>query len=1110
MICLRCAAENGPLNRFCVHCGTQMGHSCLSCGFENPVESRFCGGCAARLQEVRADDHHGERRQLTVLFCDVVGSTELSQLLDPEDLRELIAVYQEICGHAVLAHQGHVAQYLGDGVVVYFGYPQSHEDEAQRAVRCGLDILEGVRALHASGRFAEQTSLDVRLGAHTGRVVVGPVGAGDRKERIALGDTPNIAARIQCHAGAGTLTVSDATWRIVEGYVTGECLGEFELKGVSKPMRLWLITGVSGSRERIEVASRLTPFVGRERERSILSEAWVDCQTGRSHFVLLRGEAGMGKSRLAQRFRDEVQFLATRVLFMRATPYSSNSPFQPAIELLEHLLVLERTAPPQDRLDHLEEGLRALGLAEPEAVVLFASLLSIPVDHRYAPLPISPARRHCRTLELFVELVAAVARTGPTLLLVEDLHWSDSSTVEMLELLVSTTPEVPLLGVFTARPEFELNAHWTTPITLRAIDLPKFERTEAETVVRGVALGKPVPSDVLRRILARSDGVPLFVEELTHSVLDSGMLKERAACWEAVGPVSPETIPATMDASLTARIDRLGASRATAQLAATIGRRFGLALLREVSERDEATLTRDLEHLVQAGLAWSVDDEADTYEFKHALVRDAAYNSLLRSARQSHHGRIARALRGRFAGQVASRPDLVAQHLTEAGEHEEAIPFWQAAGHQALARAAVLGAAGHFERAIDCLGRLPSTPERQESELELQILIVPLLMSVYGWGSIEVERACGRGLALAEELQRDDASYTLVWGLWSYSFLRGEMASALDLAERVLGMAQGSGSSMIQLTGHHAIAYTLVYRGEFQRALTEADAGLRLYDFEQERELANTFSVSSAVSLLASRGHALWMTGRVAEADDCWAEMIQLARDLQHPFSLASALGFALHGGGVRFSYPGQMDRLLGFADELIELSREADFFFWYADACWYRGIIAEAMGDAQRARSQMQEGRELFAQTGSQLSLVMMNVICAETFHRLGDEEEARLLLDAAEAEMIARQEGLMAPEIWRVRGRLLAGHGDRCAAEAAYRHAIERAQGQRAVSLELRAALDLHDLYADIGRGEEGRVLLAGLVHRFTQGRDRPELARARAIVNAPSCRPVITAGG
>ena len=1094
MICIRCGIENPASFRFCSNCGTQLGQACPKCGFENPAGSKFCGGCGTRLAEVRAEDARGERRQLTVLFCDMVGATALSQLLDPEDLRELIVSYQKVCGDAVLTHEGHVAQYLGDGVVMYFGYPRSHEDEAQRAVRCGLDILKGVVALRDSGKIPPDISLDVRLGAHTGRVLMGPVGAGDRIDQIALGDTPNIAARIQSEAEPGTLVVSDVTWKIVDGYFTGKCLGEWRLKGVSEPMRLWLVTGESPSRERVEVAGTLRPFVGRERERSVLEQAWEDSRAGRSHFVLLRGDPGMGKSRLAQLFRDEVQFSAAELLSMRATPYNSNSPFHPVIELISSKLGLDHSQTPAERLGRVEDGLAGLGLAEPEAAVLLASLLSLPISDAYIAEDLSPARRRTYTMQLLVDFVAAVARPGATLLLVEDLHWADTSTLEFLELLVTTAPDVPLLGIFTARCELDLS--WTDAPALRSVELFRFQRAEAETIVRGVALGKTLPSEVLQQIIARSDGVPLFLEELTRSILDSGALSERAVSWEAVGPIAVE-IPATMDASLTSRIDRLGASRATAQLAATIGREFSFQLLREVSERDEATLRQDLERLLQTGLAWSADDQANSFVFKHALVRDAAYNSLLRSTRQRYHSRIAAALRTRFADLALVRPDLIAGHLTAAGEDEDAVVFWEAAGQQALARTAVREAAEHFQRTIDCLRRLSATRERQERELNIQILLFPLFMAVYGWGAVEVEQACARALRLAEELRRHDLSYAPHWGLWTNRFLRGELVSALEAAEVVLQLAQCSGVPMIELTGRHAISYTLFAQGEYTRAIEEADAGLALYDFDQEKELVKIFGSSSTLCLRSSKSLSFWMVGRLDESTEECDRMLQLGRDLRHPPSLAAALAFFVHGMAFRYSYIGQMGRLLAVVDELLMLSREENFFLWYAQAYTYRGVIAQALGD-DTARHQMLEGLELWEQTGARLTLVMMNVFCAEALYRLGDDQEAFRRLHVAEAEM-ARREGVLAPDIWRIRGRLLARQGQRSAAEAAYRQAIERSQAQHALSLELRAALDLYELCAEDGRAEQGRVLLAGVLARFTQGLDRPELSRARAIVRA-----------
>jgi predicted ATPase len=778
---------------------------------------------------------------------------------------------------------------------------------------------------------------------------------------------------------------------------------------------------------------------------------------------------------------------------MRSTPYDSNSAFHPIIELIERKFGLGSLKTPAERLNRVEEGLAGLGLTEVETIALVVSLLSIPAGDRYPPLELSPARRRTRTLQLLVEFVSAFTRPGPALLLVEDLHWADTSTLEFLELLVRTAADVPLLGIFTARYEFE---GWDNVPMLSTLELSSLRRAEVEAMVRSVALGKALPSEIVRQILIRSEGVPLFVEELTRSILESRMLSEKAVSWEAVGPVAIE-IPASMDASLSSRIDRLGVSRATTQLAATIGREFSFQLLREVSDRDEETLRQDLERLVHAGLAWSAGDEAGTFVFKHALIRDAAYNSLLRSTRQRYHSRIAAALRDRFATWASTRPDLVAGHLTAAGEDEDAVAFWEAAGQQALARTAVHEAAKHFQQAIECLGRLSTTRQRQERELELQILLAPLLMAVYGWGAVEVERSCTQALRLAQELGRQDLTYAPRWGLWTNRFLRGELDSALEAAESVFQMARTSGVKMLERLGRHALAYTLVYRGEFSRSLDEADAGLALYDWQQEKELATSFGLSSEVALLASKAHSLWMLGRVVEADEHYDRMLRVGRELEHPPSLAGALAFTLHGA-FRYSYTGELGRLADTTEELMALVKDVDFFFWYVVTYTYQGLIAEAVGDEERARTQMLEGLELFAQTGSRLSLVMMNVLCAEAFYRMGDDEEAFRRLEMAETDM-TRREGLLAPDIWRVRGRLLARQGERSLAETAYREAIQQARMQHALSLELRAGLDLYDLCAQQERAEEGRALIAGILAHFTQGFDRPELAHARAIIRA-----------
>lgn len=1091
IICRHCGTENVPTNRFCTNCAQPLGHRCRVCGYENAPESKFCGNCGSRLEEAQAEDAAGERRQLTVLFCDVVGSTELSRKLDPEDLGVIIGRYQQACNDAVRIHEGHVAQYLGDGVVVYFGYPKAHEDDARRALRCGLDVLARIEELRSLGEFGD-VHLEVRLGVHTGRVVVGPVGAGERKERIALGDTPNIAARVQAEAPPGALAVSEDTWRMVAGFFSAKSMGERTLKGVAEPTPIWLIEGESGSMDRLEAAGRLTSLVGRDEEQRLIDAAWQEVLSGDPQFLHLHGDAGMGKSRLALLARTRANAEGARALTMRATPYSQTSPFQPVIEFLTTDLGIQ--GDDAQRLVALEALLQASSIDDSAAIPLLATMMSLPVDEARYPSPsLSSVRARTKLMDLLVEILAAAAAQETTMVLVEDLHWADASTIELVELTMDSVRTGALLMITTGRPEFA----FTRPHTNRfqVIEIGRLDRDAAETLIRSVANEKALPSEISRGIIDRAEGVPLFLEELTSAVLDSGVLVERTASWEATGTVTADTIPASIDASLTARIDRLGASRATAQLAATIGREFDLSLLHAVSERDAATIDVDLERLLTAGMI--LPPTGSTYLFNHALVRDAAYNSLLRSTRQMYHKRIAEALLEGAGGDRGKRPELIADHLTRAGDFETAVDLWEQAGDQALGLTAVFDASHHLERAIASIGELPATPENQERELLLQIKLAPLLMTVYGWGSDDAETACRRALELAQALQRYDLYYPPLWGLWTVHFLRGEMDEALETANQVLEMAIASGVPMLEMTGRHASAYTKLYRAEFDAALEEADKGLALYAFDQEKELADTFLLSSTVCLRTTRATALWMLGQVDEALAEGERMIDLARKLGHVPSLAAALAFYLHLGGYRYSYLDQMYRLAGTADELVTLCKEEGFFLWQSVGQTYRGAITASEGEPALARTQMQEGWELFLQTGARLTEVLMNVIRAEAMYRLGDDEEGLRVLDEAADAMNNRSEALFAPEIERVRGRILAKNGELMVAETAYRAALALAGSQGALSLELRAALDLHELLRNDDEGHEAMLLLADVLARFTEGLDQPEVMRAARLV-------------
>ncbi len=685
-----------------------------------------------------------ERRQLTVLFCDLVDSTVLASQLDPEELREVVRAYQEACAKVIARFEGHIAQYLGDGLLVYFGYPLAHEDDAQRAVRAGLGIVEALGQLNTRLTQERGVHLAVRLGIHTGLVVVGEVGGGTRQEQLALGETPNLAARLQGIAAPNTLVISAATLQLLGGFFTYQSLGTSLLKGLAQPIEVYQVLHESMARSRLEAAGStgLTPLVGREQEVALLRERWAQVKEGLGQVVLLSGEAGIGKSRLVQVLKEQVASEPQAWLTpCQCSPYYQNTALYPLIDLLERVVLrFDREESPQQKLSKLEGHLVQYGFPLAEAVPLYASLLSIPLTADYAPLPMSPEQQKQKTLQALLTTLLRIAAQQPVLFVMEDLHWVDPSTLEFLSLLVDQGPTARVLALFTFRPDF--SPPWTGRSHLTQVTLPRLPRRQAAEMAGRVAHSKTLPAEVMEQVVARTDGVPLFVEELTKMVLESGLLQEREERYELTGPLPPLAIPTTLHDSLMARLDRLATVKALAQLGATLGREFSYALLQAVSPWDEETLRRGLHQLVEAEFLYQqgLPPEA-TYLFKHALIQETAYQSLLRSTRQQYHQRIAQVLEARFPESCETQPELLAHHYTEAGLAEQAIGYWQRAGQQASDRSANLEAISHFTTGIELLQTLPETPERIQHALTLHIALGAALQMAKGHAAPEVEHA---------------------------------------------------------------------------------------------------------------------------------------------------------------------------------------------------------------------------------------------------------------------------------------------------------------------------------------------------------------------------------
>jgi class 3 adenylate cyclase/energy-coupling factor transporter ATP-binding protein EcfA2 len=726
-----------------------------------------------------------ERRQLTVMFCDLVDSTKLSSQLDPEDYRDVVRAYQTACTKVIQRYEGHIAQLLGDGLLVYFGYPQAHEDDAQRAVRTGLGILDAMGDLHKRLEQEQGITLALRVGIHTGLVVVGAMGGGGRHEQLALGETPNVAARVQGLAASNAVVISEATYHLVQGYFDCQSLGAHTLRGVAEPIALYRVLSESGATSRLEVAQPrgLTPLVGRESEVTLLLERWEQAKAGQGHVVLLTGDAGIGKSRLVQVLREHVIHEPHMRWECRSTEYAQNTALFPLVELFQRLFQFQSADTPDEKFSKLEHALRQYRLPLEESVPLFAPLLSLPVPEQvYPPLKLSPQRQRQKTLETIIAILFEQAAQHLVLFIIEDLHWTDPTTLDLLGLLLDQTPTASLLVLLTCRPHFQ--PAWHHRSYLSEITVNRLSPIQVAQIVNRLTDGKTLPQEVLAQIVEKTDGVPLFVEELTKVILESGHLNEVDDHYELTGAFSTLAIPATLQDSLMARLDRLMTGKVIAQLGATIGRQFEYDLLQAVAQLDEATLQRELGRLVEAEIVYQRGlPPHSTYVFKHALIQDAAYQSLLKSIRQHYHQRIAHVLEAQFPATVAQQPELLAHHYTEAGFMAQAVSYWQRAGQIAIERSANIEAIRHLTTGLEVLKTLPTTPEHIQRELALHISLAVPLASTKGWAVPEVADAYARGRELCRQVGETPELFTVLYGLRTFYHIRGELRTARELAE---------------------------------------------------------------------------------------------------------------------------------------------------------------------------------------------------------------------------------------------------------------------------------------------------------------------------------------
>jgi class 3 adenylate cyclase/predicted ATPase len=1028
-----------------------------------------------------------ERRQVTVMFSDLVGSTAISACMDPEDLREVISAYQQCVTEIVHRFGGFVAKYVGDGVLVYFGYPEAHEDDAERAVRTGLAIAAAVGSLPAPNR------LEVRIGIATGLVVVGDLlGSGASQERNVIGETPNLAARLQALAEPNAVIIADSTRRQVGALFGMRDLGPQALRGFPERQRAWRILGDSGVESRF-AAFRTggTALVGREEELELLQRRWAQAKSGEGRVVLLSGEPGIGKSRLTETLLERLSAEEPALMRYFCSPHHQDSALHPVISQLERVAGFKRDDSRGAKRDKLA-ALLSDGASGKDDLPLFAELLQVPGEASATVLELPPQRKKELTFEALLRRLEALARRRKVLMVFEDLHWIDPTTRELLDRSIAMVERLPILLIATFRPEFQ--APWTGQPHVTMLTLSRLARSSGAALVRQLlADAAPLPAGVVEEIIERTDGVPLFLEEMTKVVLEAAV--SGAAPGTIAMPRGGQlSVPPTLQASLMARLDRLGpASREAAQTGAAIGRDFSYELVAAASLRNEAETAEALDRLVASGLVFQrgVPPTAE-YQFKHALVQDTAYGSLLRGARQGLHGRIAGAIRARSPELAERSPEILAHHLTEAGELDSAAAYWLEAGRRAVRQSANVEAAAHLARGIAALGGLPQAPERDRQELALQLVLGPALLSNRGFSNPDAKAAYQRAAELAERLDDDRARFAASWGLWiteasstgSFEILRRHLDALIEISERI-------NDPELILQAHHSAWATYVRSGELTRTISHIRGGLALYDPEKHRHHALTYGGHDpGVCGKGFNALVLWALGYPDQAAASASEGIALAEALGHMPSLLHSLWFAGAFHCVRRDSIAARD----CGERLLELGREHKLVQYRETGAILHGWAVADLGDREKGLAELRSAIATYGEITS-FMLDLFSALLTEAELAANNFEEAAAVEKVDNIKLVWWR-----PELLRLRGELQrsAPNGDRAAAESSYLEAIAAAKGQEARSLELRAATGLARLWRDEGRRAEAHALLGPIYGWFTEGFDTLDLKEAKALLD------------
>jgi class 3 adenylate cyclase/predicted ATPase len=1045
-------------------------------------------GRAAAADAVPRPPDSAERRQVTVMFSDLVGSTALSARMDPEDLREIISAYQKCVAGTVQRFDGFVAKYMGDGVLVYFGYPQAHEDDAERAVRAGLELVAAV------GGLKSHAPLQARVGIATGLVVVGDlIGSGASQEQAIVGETPNLAARLQGIAEPGSVVVAESTRKLVGNIFELEDLGAQDLKGIAGRVRAWAALWPSSIESRFDAlhASGLTELIGREEELELLWRCWSKAKTGGGQVILLSGEPGIGKSRLTAALMERLASEPHTRLRYFCSPQHTDSALYPIIGQMERAARFAHDDTAQAKRDKLN-SLLALSFTAPQDAALFAEMLSMTGDGRYPTIEMAPEQRRQKTLEALTTQLEALSHQKPVLMIFEDAHWADPTSLEAFGRAVDRIITLSVLLVVTYRPEFE--PPWVERPHVTALILNRLGEREIAAIIDGITGNKLLAQSVRQDIIERTDGIPLFVEEMTKAVLEAETEGDAGRIAAHI-PSPAQAVPASLHASLMARLDRLGDAKDVTQIGAAIGREFSHPLLEAVASKPEAELASALDRLIAAGLLFrqGVPPHA-TYLFKHALVQDAAYGTLLREPRRALHARIADVLEARFSGAV--EPELIAYHLTEAGRIDEAIDYWLKAGQRAMQHSAHIEAERHLRVGLGLLSRLPDTAARDHREITLQNTLGVCLMPTRGFGNPEVAAAFTRAAEISTRIGDAPGLFIALRGNGQYHMMSGDLRTAADDARRILALAEEARNRDFLVEAHHLAWGTLWAAGDFRAAQQHAEEGISRYERERDHHLTYTYSGHDPGTCARSyKSLSLLLLGYPDQSLACSRDMLALAEELAHPFTLSLAWWTTCGLHQLRRE-PDAMrelcERMIRYASEkglgMIALIGKA----FRGDAMAQHGEFAEGIALMRGGINELRSIGTLYTLSGHLAGL-------AEACARCGNVDKGLATVEEAFAMMRTGGEQFCLPEIHRIKGELLLARSanDRDTAEAAFGEALSVARALHAKFLELRAAVSMARFWRDQGKVRQARDLLAPAYGWFTEGFDTHDLKEAKTLL-------------